>query len=122
VRERGIVASQAVLIAVGIDWDRRRQILGVEMANRENQSSWRTFLQGLRERGCPAWSWWWPVNSGVTPQLLLKLGWCGILATPSCGVWSPRGRPNPKKRQKHHPKRSSSDAIFAWSHSTLSKS
>jgi transposase-like protein len=51
VREGGIVSSQAVLIAVGIDWDGRRQILGVEMANRESQSSWRTFLQGLRERG-----------------------------------------------------------------------
>jgi transposase-like protein len=51
VREGGIVASQAVLIAVGIDWDGRRQILGVEMANRESQSSWRTFLLGLRERG-----------------------------------------------------------------------
>ncbi len=49
--EGGIVASQAVLIAVGIDWDGRRQILGVEMANRESQSSWRTFLLGLRERG-----------------------------------------------------------------------
>ena len=44
-------ASQAVLIAVGIDWDGRRQILGVEMANRESQSSWQTFLLGLRERG-----------------------------------------------------------------------
>src|ERR671913_325998 len=31
VREGGIVASQAVLIAVGIDWDGRRQILGVEL-------------------------------------------------------------------------------------------
>jgi transposase-like protein len=51
VREGGIVASQAVLIAVGIDWDGRRQILGVEMATRESQSSWRTFLLGLRERG-----------------------------------------------------------------------
>lgn len=51
VREGGIVASQAVLIAVGIDWDGRRQILGVEMANRESQTSWRTFLLGLRERG-----------------------------------------------------------------------
>src|SRR5215210_1204124 len=51
VREGGIVSSQAVLIAGGIDWDGRRQILGVEMANRESQSSWRTFLLGLRERG-----------------------------------------------------------------------
>jgi transposase-like protein len=51
VREGGIVSSQAVLIAVGIDWDGRRQILGVEITNRESQSSWRTFLLGLRERG-----------------------------------------------------------------------
>lgn len=51
VREGGIVTSQAVLIAVGIDWDGRRQILGVEMANRESHSVWKTFLLGLRERG-----------------------------------------------------------------------
>ena len=51
VREGGIVSSQAVLIAVGIDWDGRRQILGVERANRESHSVWKTFLLGLRERG-----------------------------------------------------------------------
>ncbi len=38
--------SQAVLIAVGIDWDGRRQILAVEMANRESRSARR--LVGLR--------------------------------------------------------------------------
>jgi putative transposase len=42
VREAGIVMNQAVLIAVGIDWDGRRQILAVEMANRESRSAWRT--------------------------------------------------------------------------------
>ena len=51
VRESGVVMSQAVLIAIGIDWDGRRQILGVEMANRESTTSWRDFLLGLRERG-----------------------------------------------------------------------
>src|ERR1700747_1408193 len=34
VREAGVIASQAVLIAIGIDWDGRRQILAVELANR----------------------------------------------------------------------------------------
>jgi putative transposase len=29
----------------------RRQILGVELANRESRSSWRDFLTGLKERG-----------------------------------------------------------------------
>jgi transposase-like protein len=51
VREGGIVTSQAVLIAVGIDWDGRRQILAVEMADRESRSSWKDFLLGLRQRG-----------------------------------------------------------------------
>src|SRR5215213_2342679 len=51
VREGGIVSSQAVLIAVGIDWDGRRQILAVEKAKRESRSSWKDFLLGLRRRG-----------------------------------------------------------------------
>ena len=51
VREAGVIASQAVLIAIGIDWDGRRQVLGVELANRESRSSWRDFLLGLRQRG-----------------------------------------------------------------------
>jgi putative transposase len=51
VREAGVVRSQAVLIAVGIDWDGRRQILAVELAHRESRSSWKDFLLGLRERG-----------------------------------------------------------------------
>lgn len=51
VREGGVVTSQAVLIAVGIDWDGRRQILAVDMANRESGSSWKDFLLALRRRG-----------------------------------------------------------------------
>ena len=51
VRDTGVIAGQAVLIAIGIDWDGRRQVLGVELANRESRSSWRDFLLGLRERG-----------------------------------------------------------------------
>ena len=51
VREGGIVTSQAVLIAVGIDWDGQRQVLAVDMANRESRSSWKDFLLGLRARG-----------------------------------------------------------------------
>lgn len=43
--------SQAVLIAIGIDLDGRRQVLAVEMANRESSSSWKEFLLGLKTRG-----------------------------------------------------------------------
>jgi putative transposase len=51
VREGGVIVSHAVLIAIGIDWDGRRQILGVELANRESRSSWSDFLRGLKARG-----------------------------------------------------------------------
>jgi transposase-like protein len=49
VREAGVIVSQAVLIAIGIDWDGRRQVLAIELANRESRSSWRrwTRLAGL---------------------------------------------------------------------------
>ena len=50
VREAGVVMSQAVLIAIGIDWDGRRQILAVEMASREKP----LILEGLPARTAPA--------------------------------------------------------------------
>ncbi|UIJ92989.1 IS256 family transposase (plasmid) [Sinorhizobium meliloti] len=51
VREAGVVMSQAVLIAVGIDWDGRRQILSVEMAGRESRCASKDFLVRLKGRG-----------------------------------------------------------------------
>jgi transposase-like protein len=51
VREAGVVRSAAVLIAIGVDWDGRRQILAVELANRESRSSWKDFLLQLKQRG-----------------------------------------------------------------------
>jgi putative transposase len=51
VREAGVIAGQAVLIAVAVDGEGRRQVLGVELANRESRSSWRDFLSGLKQRG-----------------------------------------------------------------------
>ena len=51
VRQAGVVRSCAVLVALGVDWEGRRQILAVELANRESRSSWKDFLVGLRDRG-----------------------------------------------------------------------
>ena len=51
VREAGVILNQAVLIAIGVDWDGRRQVLAVELANRESRSSWREFLRELKARG-----------------------------------------------------------------------
>jgi transposase-like protein len=41
VREDGAVRSQAVLVAIGINWEGRRNVLAVELAHRESTSSWR---------------------------------------------------------------------------------
>ena len=51
VREDGVIRSRAVLVAIGIDWEGRRRILGVELAGRESATSWREFLLGLKARG-----------------------------------------------------------------------
>ena len=51
VREEGVIRSRAVLVAIGINWEGRRRILGVELATRESASSWREFLLGLKARG-----------------------------------------------------------------------
>jgi putative transposase len=51
VREAGVIASQAVLVAIGVDWEGRRNVLGIDLANRESRSSWREFLIDLRDRG-----------------------------------------------------------------------
>lgn len=51
VRESGVVRSMAVQVAIGVDWEGRRQILAVETANRESRSSWRDFLLKLKQRG-----------------------------------------------------------------------
>jgi putative transposase len=51
VRESGVIRSQAVLMAVGVNWEGRRSILSVELANRETKTSWREFLLRLKDRG-----------------------------------------------------------------------
>jgi putative transposase len=51
VREDGVIRSQAVLIAIGVDWEGRRNVLAVELSNRESLSSWKEFCLGLKKRG-----------------------------------------------------------------------
>ena len=51
IREHGTIQNRAVLIAIGINNEGRRCILGVELADRESRTSWTGFFVGLRERG-----------------------------------------------------------------------
>lgn len=49
-REKRIVDA-AVLVAIGVDAEGYRQVLGVEVAAGETELTWSKFLAGLRERG-----------------------------------------------------------------------
>jgi len=51
IRENGMVVSQAVLIAIGITEEGKKEVLSVELANRESRTSWGEFLLGLKARG-----------------------------------------------------------------------
>lgn len=46
-----MIRSQAVLIAIGIHQGGRREVLAVDRASRESQSSWKDFLVRLKDRG-----------------------------------------------------------------------
>ena len=51
VRQNGLVQKAAVLIAIGVDEQGKRSILGVSVALSEHEVHWRTFLQSLVARG-----------------------------------------------------------------------
>lgn len=51
VREGGVIRKRAVLVAIGINRQGRRCVLGVELARRQNTTSCRQFLSRLRDRG-----------------------------------------------------------------------
>ena len=50
VRQDGQVRDAAVLIAAGVNWDGKREILGVSVALGEQEVHWRAFLQSLVQR------------------------------------------------------------------------
>ncbi|MCB1082784.1 MAG: IS256 family transposase [Simkania sp.] len=51
VRMNGQIRDAAVLIAVGVDLNGKRQILGVSVSLSEHEVHWREFLQSLTKRG-----------------------------------------------------------------------
>ena len=51
VRENAVIRSQAVLVAIGIDWEGRREVLGVEMAKRESSTQLERLPGGPERRG-----------------------------------------------------------------------
>jgi transposase-like protein len=51
VREHRHVVSKAVVIATGLRQDGRREVLGVDIGDSENETFWSEFLGGLNDRG-----------------------------------------------------------------------
>jgi putative transposase len=51
VREHGRVISKAVLVAVGVTLDGRRELLGYDVVVSEQEDTWKAFLEGLVARG-----------------------------------------------------------------------
>ncbi|MCA1693689.1 MAG: IS256 family transposase [Actinobacteria bacterium] len=49
--EHGIVVSKAVVVATGVTTDGRREILGLDVGDSEDEVFWRAFLAGLKKRG-----------------------------------------------------------------------
>jgi putative transposase len=50
-RVNGRVLSRAVVIATGVSADGRREVLGCDVGDSENEVFWTDFLRGLRDRG-----------------------------------------------------------------------
>ncbi len=51
VRQNGRVVSMAVVIAIGVNAEGRREVLGVDVGPSEEEAFWQQFLRGLVERG-----------------------------------------------------------------------
>jgi len=47
----------AVIVAVGVNSDGRREVLGLEIGPSEAETFWTTFLRKLARRACAGSSW-----------------------------------------------------------------
>ena len=76
VREGGRVVNVHALIAVGVNAEGYREILGIDVTTAEDGAGWLTFLRSLTARGSvrgPSWSpamrtpGWWPRSAPPCP-------------------------------------------------------
>lgn len=51
VKRPGFTSKQALLVALGVDQDARRHVLGFMLGDRESQESWEALIENLLERG-----------------------------------------------------------------------
>jgi putative transposase len=52
------VVDQGVLVVSGVREDGYREIVGVEVADTESESTYHELFRSLKRRGFRVWSWW----------------------------------------------------------------
>jgi putative transposase len=79
IREGGTVRTQAVLVAVGINWDGRRSVLAVDLASRERAPSWKQLLLSSDNARCTESSLWSAmiirVSDALSQEVLPEAAW-----------------------------------------------
>ena len=58
VRSSGRIVAGAVIVAVGVNSDGRREVLGMGVGTSEAEPIWTEFLRKLTPAACAASSWW----------------------------------------------------------------
>jgi putative transposase len=75
VRQNGRIVSVAVIIAVGVNSDGRREVLGMEIGASEAETFWTAFLRKLARRGL----------RGVKLLKAIKMHW--VIVTSANDAW-----------------------------------
>ena len=55
----GSVENVSVLVAVGVNSEGHRKVIGVAEGMKEDSASWEQFVRGMIERGLRGAGWWW---------------------------------------------------------------
>ncbi|MEY9523965.1 hypothetical protein ABIF70_005106 [Bradyrhizobium japonicum] len=66
VRQNGRIVSVAVIVAVGVNSDGRREVLGMDIGPSEAETFWTAFLRKLPAAACAASSWSCPTPTRVS--------------------------------------------------------
>ena len=95
-RQAGRVLSTATIIAVGVNTDGRREVLGVATGPSEAETFWKGFLRSLADRGLAASSWSSPTITRVCvlPPRRSSMPACSAAASTGCAMRSPMCRPS----------------------------
>ena len=66
VREDGAIRKKAVLVAIGVNYENRREVLGCSIGQSEAETNWFDFLKTLNKRGiCKANLWICDAHEGL---------------------------------------------------------